>query len=191
MPVTAPQFNSINTYESFGYMAGSGFGPGVGMGYMDQPQQQLEPQRIAVPPPMTFDAEAFERAFDAASAELQQTDRELGDFTTRAGVRDPSLKYSDIATFEINEARLQESIVSPESLLQTQEEQQEKQEMTDPDALAHTAGQLLDSVSHETSEKFAQSSFLALMRKLRDREVVVEGENFIEVCATPKRNEPS
>lgn len=51
----------------------------------------------------------------------------------------------------------------------------------DSDALAHTAGQLLDSVSNDTSDKFAQSSFLALMRRLRDHEVKVDGENFIDV----------
>ena len=50
------------------------------------------------------------------------------------------------------------------------------------DALAATAGQLLDSVKLDSSEKFQQSNFLALMRKLRDHEVVVEGDNMVEVC---------
>jgi hypothetical protein len=179
MPIAAPQFNSMNMYESFGYMAGAGYGPGVGMGYMDMPQPQQEAQRMAPAPQMSFDTEAFERAFDAASAEMmQQTDRGLDELMTGADVVDPLLKDADVATFEINKARMHETIVSEEPALQ--QEKQENQ-MTDPDALAHTAGQLLDSVSHETSEKFAQSSFLALMRRLRDREVVVEGENFIEV----------
>src|ERR1700753_478180 len=109
MPVTAPQFNSMDMYEPFSYMAGSGVGPGVGMGYMDMPQQQQESQRIAVAPPMSFDAEAFERAFDAASAEMQQTDRELSDLMTGAGVVDTSLKDSNLATFEINHARPEET----------------------------------------------------------------------------------
>jgi hypothetical protein len=47
--------------------------------------------------------------------------------------------------------------------------------------LARTAGQLLQSVEHDTSEKFQSSVFLQLMRRLRDKEVTVEGENFVEV----------
>ncbi|KAF8542078.1 hypothetical protein BDD12DRAFT_826662 [Trichophaea hybrida] len=50
----------------------------------------------------------------------------------------------------------------------------------DSDALARTAGQLLDSVRQDTSEKFQNSNFLALMRKLRDHEVVVEGDKMVE-----------
>jgi hypothetical protein len=51
----------------------------------------------------------------------------------------------------------------------------------DSDALAQTAAQLLSSVGRSSSEKFQQSNFLALMRKLRDHEVVVEGDNLVEV----------
>jgi hypothetical protein len=47
--------------------------------------------------------------------------------------------------------------------------------------LARTAGHLLESVSHDTSQKFQESVFLQLMRRLRDKEVTVEGENFVEV----------
>lgn len=47
--------------------------------------------------------------------------------------------------------------------------------------LARTAGQLLQSVSHETSQKFQDSVFLQLMRRIRDKEVKVEGEHFVEV----------
>lgn len=47
--------------------------------------------------------------------------------------------------------------------------------------LARTAGALLDSVSHDTSTKFQESVFLQLMRRIRDHEVRVEGEHFVEV----------
>jgi len=47
--------------------------------------------------------------------------------------------------------------------------------------LARTAGALLDSVSHDTSQKFQESVFLQLMRRIRDKEVRVEGEHFVEV----------
>jgi hypothetical protein len=177
MPLAGPQFNSMN----YGYMNGAAYGPGVGMGYMDMPQMQQHPPQMAEP--VGFDAEAFERAFDAASAEMHQREREADPLVSEAAVVHFNMHDTDVATFEINKTRLHESTISPEPLLQQQYEQQEEQEAqkTDPDALAQTAGQLLQSVSQETSEKFAQSSFLALMRRLRDKEVVVEGENFIEV----------
>lgn len=62
---------------------------------------------------------------------------------------------------------------------------EEKQKQHEPfvkegDDLARTAGALLDSVSEDTSTKFQNSNFLALMRKLRDREVVVEGDKMVE-----------
>jgi hypothetical protein len=52
------------------------------------------------------------------------------------------------------------------------------QHITDADDLARTAGQLLNSVSHDTSEKFQNSQFLSLMRKIRDREVEVRNSDL-------------
>ena len=57
--------------------------------------------------------------------------------------------------------------------------------------LARTAGSLLESVSHDTSEKFQSSVFLQLMRRLRDREVTVEGEKFVEVSEDDSLQIPS
>jgi hypothetical protein len=51
----------------------------------------------------------------------------------------------------------------------------------DNEELAKTAGALLDSVKHDQSEKFRSSNFLALMRRLRDREVQVQGDEFKDV----------
>lgn len=53
----------------------------------------------------------------------------------------------------------------------------------DSEDLAKTAGALLDSVQHEQSQKFRESNFLALMRRLRDREVHVEGDEFRDVSS--------
>jgi peroxin-5 len=50
----------------------------------------------------------------------------------------------------------------------------------DDDALARTAGELLSSVSSATNPKFASSTFMDLMRKLRDHEVAVEGDKVVE-----------
>jgi hypothetical protein len=49
------------------------------------------------------------------------------------------------------------------------------------DELAATAGALLQGVSHDMSKKFQESEFLALMRRLRDGEVRVEGNDMVEV----------
>jgi len=67
-----------------------------------------------------------------------------------------------------------------------EEPQQEKKEQDqhpndDDDEMAETAARLLDSVADNTSEKFRQSTFLELMRRLRDREVRVEGDKMVEV----------
>ncbi|MCJ1404418.1 hypothetical protein MMC11_007643 [Xylographa trunciseda] len=64
------------------------------------------------------------------------------------------------------------------------EEASKLQEEHDPtreaDELARTAGQLLDNLKDEHSHKFQNSSFLALMRQLRDKEVRVEGDQMVD-----------
>ena len=52
------------------------------------------------------------------------------------------------------------------------------------DELARTAGQLLDNLKHEQSQKFRESNFLALMRQLRDKEVSVEGNKIVDVSSS-------
>ncbi|KXT09392.1 hypothetical protein AC579_4897 [Pseudocercospora musae] len=61
-----------------------------------------------------------------------------------------------------------------------QEEQQGQKQAHDDDALAATAEELLEKVKHNQSDKFKNSQFLGLMRKLRDREVRVEGDKMVE-----------
>ncbi|KAI9653523.1 MAG: hypothetical protein M1821_007031 [Bathelium mastoideum] len=62
-----------------------------------------------------------------------------------------------------------------------QQEQEDKQEHDEADDLAATARQLLNSVADNQSAKFENSEFLGLMRKLRDKEVRVEGDKMVEV----------
>ncbi|KAI8984687.1 hypothetical protein BDF20DRAFT_834174 [Mycotypha africana] len=50
----------------------------------------------------------------------------------------------------------------------------------DNDALAKTAGMLLDSVDVESNPKFKNSQFMNLMRRLRDSEVAIEGDRMVE-----------
>ncbi|THH32280.1 hypothetical protein EUX98_g1915 [Antrodiella citrinella] len=50
----------------------------------------------------------------------------------------------------------------------------------DGDELARTAGLLVETVQHEENPKFKNSEFMGLMRQLRDREMVVEGNQMVK-----------
>ncbi|KAF3928858.1 hypothetical protein ABW20_dc0103702 [Dactylellina cionopaga] len=64
----------------------------------------------------------------------------------------------------------------------TEEKPAEKdRSQEDADELARTAGQLVDTLSQDTSKKFQESQFIALMRKLRDKTVKVEDGKMVEV----------
>lgn len=68
----------------------------------------------------------------------------------------------------------------------TEQQRQEIPQKADDDALAETAGELLEKVKHNKSEKFQNSQFLGLMRKLRDRETKVEGDKMVETVSAPQ-----
>ncbi|WFD32118.1 hypothetical protein MSPP1_003161 [Malassezia sp. CBS 17886] len=53
----------------------------------------------------------------------------------------------------------------------------------DADELAATAARLLSSVENDTSDKFRQSEFLGLMRRLRDRQAEVQGAHIVDADA--------
>jgi hypothetical protein len=72
----------------------------------------------------------------------------------------------------------------PERSEQPLEQQKEDHPIQhNDDELAATAGTLLERVADNTSEKFQNSQFLGLMRRLRDREVRVEDNKIVEVSA--------
>ena len=48
------------------------------------------------------------------------------------------------------------------------------------DDLSATAALLIQSVQHETNPKFQNSEFMSLMRRLRDRQAIVDGNNIVE-----------
>ncbi|KAF2869821.1 hypothetical protein BDV95DRAFT_629722 [Massariosphaeria phaeospora] len=63
--------------------------------------------------------------------------------------------------------------------------QEEEPFQLNDDDMADTAGRLLERVADNTSEKFQNSQFLELMRRLRDREVRVEGDKMVDVDTGP------
>lgn len=81
---------------------------------------------------------------------------------------------------------------TPTNELASQEpaQQDEQPKMNDEDEMAATAGRLLERVADNTSEKFQNSQFLSLMRRLRDREVRVEGDKMVETNTSQTSLQP-
>lgn len=50
----------------------------------------------------------------------------------------------------------------------------------DADEFARTAGRLVSTIEHETNDKFKQSNFLNLMRKIRDKQAGIHGTDIVE-----------
>ncbi|EMD00913.1 hypothetical protein BAUCODRAFT_566686 [Baudoinia panamericana UAMH 10762] len=139
-----------------------------------------------------FDEAAFERAFD-----LARDDVELN-----FGAESVMMGSSQSEVLEADDTRLVRDETSRPDLGRDQLpdglghyhndvpyalEQQDHSEKTeqpspyqDDDALAATAQELLEKVEHNTTDKFRNSQFLGLMRKLRDREMRVEGDKMVE-----------
>ena len=72
-------------------------------------------------------------------------------------------------------------IGSDRILDEAQKRVEEGEDADDAEELARTAGQLLENVKGDQSQKFQESNFLSLMRQLRDKEVRVEGEKLVDV----------
>ncbi|KAK3621716.1 hypothetical protein LTR56_022608 [Elasticomyces elasticus] len=78
-----------------------------------------------------------------------------------------------------------EDLMRMEALMKESHAKEEEQRAkAESDALAATAQELLSKVEDNKSDKFRNSQFLTLMRKLRDREVKVEGDKMVENVST-------
>jgi hypothetical protein len=140
-------------------------------------EQMVQPQNQQVE---AFDEEAFARAFDqAAQAELAQQQ---------------TLEEQSEVLLDESAERLLDSDQGKETqrlgadLIHDPRDSEHNQTQDDPDALARTAGQLLDSVKNNQSDKFQNSQFLQLMRQLRDKEVTVEGDKIVGVLSPEDRD---
>lgn len=142
-----------------------------------QPQMATETQQ---PPAEAFDESAFEAAFEQARADM---DLEATNIVQTNAENINENIQSDVAA----EPGAHEEIrIGSDTIPYTAKEDADAQgQSNDGDELARTAGHLLDSVSHEKNQKFQQSNFLALMRRIRDREVHIEGDEFREVSTNP------
>ncbi len=141
--------------------------------------QQI-PQEHMGAQPVAFDDAAFERAFaEAAKSEAlatqekeqkqQQADEAImmNESAERLMASEPEAETERIGADLIHDPR--------------QAGNQSHEDQNDPDALSRTAAQLLDSVKDNTSDKFLNSTFLGLMRQLRDKEVMISGDKIVDV----------
>ncbi|RDW71890.1 hypothetical protein BP5796_07924 [Coleophoma crateriformis] len=131
-----------------------------------------------------FDEEAFARAFEEASkAEMQGREEMKENIAQDMGQQQNARLEQEILLDKSAERLLETDPVIEHrlgaDLIHDPQNGQETQNQNDPDALARTAAQLLDSVRNNTSEKFQNSQFLELMRQFRDKEAVVEGDKIV------------
>ena len=122
-----------------------------------------------------YDEAAFERAFDAAREEMQQSQESAHRKETQldAGLHDTKGQTS--------QGWLDHSRIGSDRILDEAQKREEGQDADDAEELARTAGQLLEHVKGDQSQKFQESNFLSLMRQLRDKEVRVEGDKLVDV----------
>ncbi|KAI1079939.1 hypothetical protein F5B20DRAFT_144474 [Whalleya microplaca] len=79
---------------------------------------------------------------------------------------------------EANALLVEDAIPITEEAQEAQSQQQSETE------LARAAQQLIDSVSDNSTEKFRHSSFLALMRRIAAKELVVQGNDLVQPSQT-------
>ncbi|KIJ67979.1 hypothetical protein HYDPIDRAFT_83728 [Hydnomerulius pinastri MD-312] len=94
-------------------------------------------------------------------------------------VQRPSLQTDQISwdkEFQSQESML--NALAPVVAEGFPQEQQQKSAVP-ADDMARLAAQVIDSVKHEQNPKFQKSEFMALMRQLRDGEVVVDDDKFV------------
>ncbi|CRG85527.1 hypothetical protein PISL3812_02579 [Talaromyces islandicus] len=123
--------------------------------------------------PAAFDESAFEAAFEHVQAEMDQQQ------TTAEQAQSTGLDETQIDS-ECTDLEVDDQIRIGSDLITNNTDTNDQEQKQDPDELARTAGNLLESLSHENSKKFQESNFLALMRRIRDREVHIEGDEFRE-----------
>ena len=123
-----------------------------------------------------YDDAAFEKAFDAATEEMQQSQESAHRSVTQldAGLHDTKDQES--------RNWLDHSRIGSDKILdEAQKGEEQGKEADEAEELARTAGQLLENVKGDQSKKFQESNFLLLMRQLRDKEVRVAGDKLVSV----------
>jgi hypothetical protein len=177
------------------------------LSHFDIPATYMSPTAMQKQPEQDFenfiDDAAFERAFDAARIGIAETEaakmsggQQEDTYTSDSRLHMGEGIKSDAeaaSTYDLYDSS-QPIIGSEVYLNETPQEEHNMDMEHEADELARTAGQLLDNLKHERSQKFQNSTFLALMRQLRDKEVRVEGDQMVDVSSNSpmhvKHNHP-
>ncbi|SMY19773.1 unnamed protein product [Zymoseptoria tritici ST99CH_1A5] len=150
-----------------------------------------------------FDEAAFDRAFDMAkedmmldaeeNAQAEAEDQRAEEVEAIVEQEATSMLREIEETEKLHDYLANHSLHQPdiehesmeqmvEQREQVQQAEQQQAPYNDDDQLAATAQELLEKVEHNQSDKFKNSQFLGLMRRLRDREVRVEGDKMVETA---------
>ncbi|KAJ6587094.1 hypothetical protein DFH09DRAFT_1142563 [Mycena vulgaris] len=111
----------------------------------------------------------------------QYAQRPMQNFMSPMAIQQPSTQHDQILWDR--EFSSQERFLAADPVAQVQEApqiQEAQQVSQEADELARTAGLLLETVRDAQNPKFQKSEFLGLMRGLRDRDIVVEGNEMVQ-----------
>lgn len=146
---------------------------------MNMHQVQQPAPAVNAAPAEQFDESAFEAAFEQARIDMEEIQE------TELTLKTENLASEETAHVEPVGQTPEEIRIGADITFPQEQQQDTLTRAQDADALAQTAANLLDSLRHEQDQKFKQSNFLALMRRIRDREVQVEGDELREVSSNP------
>lgn len=133
--------------------------------YNQQPVQQAQPQ---------FDETAFEAAFQDAFQQFEEQ------------VPVQSIPQEQVVEENLIHEPSALKIGSDAISYTEQKDRTSDQDSRDANDLARVAGELVQNISHEQNTKFKNSTFLDLMRRIRDREVEVRNNDFeVSSSSTP------
>jgi peroxin-5 len=83
------------------------------------------------------------------------------------------------------ESQLVEQVQPAPTRIFEDQQQHRPADSADQDALAQTAGKLVEALREEHNPKFKNSQFMGLMRSLADRTSVVEGNDIVSASSVP------
>lgn len=140
------------------------------LGFLDK---QNTAQHAGLAEPQFTDAE-FEQAFQDVFDHIQVTEAQVATHGEEA-MEEPV--FSEQEAVPIHEPSATK--IGSDAIQYTEtNDRSVDQASRDASDLARVAGELVHNVSHETNDKFKNSQFLDLMRRIRDREVEVRNNDF-------------
>lgn len=125
-----------------------------------------------------FTAQAAHQEYKAQLRMLERQNMDAQAMHEQSYVKTESIDPEEMI-FHDNDATT--GMLREEAHPQETTEEQQQQSRREDDELAQTAADLLTKISDNKTDKFKNSAFLGLMRKLADREVRVEGDKMVVV----------